>query len=62
MKAKTCLKAFVEGETFSQKYPRTQGAHKLAERQWKENEREVVRIARTVTRPSAKYDLSHCTL
>jgi hypothetical protein len=62
MKVTTCPEAFAEGQTVSQKYPRTQGAYKLAERQWKENEREVVRIARTVTRPSAKYDLSHCTL
>ena len=64
MKATTCIEAFAEGKADSQKYPRTQGAYKLGERLWqlKESEREVVRIARTVTRPSAKYDLSHCTL
>jgi hypothetical protein len=64
MKATTCPKAFAEGKADSQKHPRDRGAYKLMERleQWRESEREVVRIARTVTRPSAKYDLSHCTL
>ena len=63
MKATTCPKAFAEGQTSSQKHPRTQGAYKLAERlrQWKESEREVVRIADVVKYPSARYGLMHCT-
>ncbi len=62
MKATTCLEAFAEGWAFSEKYPRTQGAYKLAERvdQWKENEQEVGRIADAVCYPSARYDLKHC--
>jgi len=63
MKATTCPKAFAEGQTSSQKHPRTQGAYKLAERleQWRESEREVVRIADVVKYPSARYGLMHCT-
>jgi hypothetical protein len=63
MKAKTCLEAFAEGKVDSQKYPRTQGAYKLAERlkQWKESEKEVGRIAAALKNPSLRYDLRHCT-
>jgi hypothetical protein len=63
MKATTCPEAFAEGQTFSQKNPRTQGAYKLAERlwQWKENECEVHRIATALKYPSARYDLMRCT-
>jgi len=63
MQATTCIEAFDEGEKFSQEYPRTQGAYKLSERlrQLERCEREVVCIARTVTCPSAKHKLRHCT-
>jgi hypothetical protein len=63
MKANTCIEAFADGQAFSQKHPRDQGAYKLAERlwQWKESEREVGRIAAAVQYPSSRYDLMHCT-
>lgn len=63
MKATTCPRAFAEGQTSSQKHPRTQGAYKLAERlwQWKESEQEVDRIAVSLKHPSSRYDLMHCT-
>ena len=63
MKASTCHEAFAEGKADSQKYPRTQGAYKLAERlwQWKESEQEVGRIAASLKHPSSRYDLMHCT-
>jgi len=62
MKVTTCIEAFAEGRAFSEKYPRTQGAYKLSERldQWKENEREVDRIADAICHPSARYDMKHC--
>ncbi len=63
MKAKTCSEAFAEGQTFSQKYPRTQGAYKLAERlelveDWRQ---EVIRIAKALVHPPSRYDLTRCT-
>lgn len=63
MKYQTCHEAFAAGHTFSQKYPRTQAAYKLAERlrQWEECEREVERIASVVTNQASRYDLQHCT-
>lgn len=63
MQITTCQQAFAEGQVFSQKYPRTQGSYKLAERlrQWGECEQEVARIARTINYPSVKHVLGHCT-
>ena len=63
MQFHSCYKAYADGQIFSKKYPRTQGAYKLAERlrQWGECEREVKRIARAVTNPASRYDLQHCT-
>jgi len=63
MKYQTCHEAFAAGHAFSQKYPRTQGAYKLAERlrQLEECEREVYRIGSAVQYPSSRYDLMHCT-
>lgn len=63
MKATTCHEAFVEGQVFSLKHPRDQGAYKLGEMLWKlkDNEREVHRIATALKHPSARYDLMHCT-
>jgi hypothetical protein len=63
MEAKTCLEAFAKGKADSQKYPRTQGAYKLAERleQWKESEKEVSRIAAALKHSPLRYGLRHCT-
>ena len=63
MRVTTCQQAFAEGQAFSQNYPRTQGAYKLAERlrQWEECAREVARIARTLDHPSLRFNLMHCT-
>jgi hypothetical protein len=62
MKATTCIEAFAEGQVFSQRHPRDQGAYKLAEKlwQWKESEHEVRRIAAALKYPSARYDLMRC--
>lgn len=62
MEAKTCLEAFAKGKADSQKYPRTQGAYKLAERrqQWNESVREVGRICNAVKFPSSRHNLMHC--
>ena len=63
MQVITCQQAFAERQAFSQNYPRTEGAYKLAERraQWEECEHEVARIARTVDYPSLRFNLLHCT-
>lgn len=63
MKYQTCHEAFAAGHAFSQGYPRTQGAYKLAERlrQLEECEREVCRIGNAVQYPSLRYHLMHCT-
>ncbi len=63
MRATTCIEAFAEGQVFSQRQPRDQGAYKLGEMLWKlkDNEREVHRIATALKHPSARYDLMHCT-
>jgi hypothetical protein len=63
MKYQTCHEASAGGHACSQKYPRTQGAYKFAERlrQLEECEREVYRIGNAVQYPSSKYELMHCT-
>jgi hypothetical protein len=63
MQFRSCYEAYADGQLFSKKYHRTQGAYKLAERlrQWEECEREVERIARVVNKLSSRYDLNHCT-
>ncbi len=63
MQFRSCYEAYADGQLFSKKYPRTQGAYKLSERlrQWKDCVREVECIATALNNKSLKFYLKHCT-